>query len=175
MTKSYTAAALTVLALGLLAPASAFAQIAPSPLWGEPIQDASLRFVVLASYGGQGVYDNETGLVWEQSPQLTTRNWAGAQIHCNLRSLGNRKGWRLPTIQELASLIDPTVLFPGPTLPPGHPFDLVAGLFWSATTGAGDTSTAWQVRLSDGFVLAADKASVFSAWCVRGGQGVNLQ
>jgi hypothetical protein len=63
MTKRYPAAAVTALAFGLLAAASAFAQIAPSPPWGEPIPDAALRFVVLASYGGEAVHNNSAFIV----------------------------------------------------------------------------------------------------------------
>jgi len=99
---------------------------------------------------------------------------AAAAIHCNQKTVGNRKGWRLPTIQELASLIDPTV--PEPTLPTGHPFNLRgARVFWSATTGEGDTRTAWAVSFIDGAVLAFLKLVDAQVWCVRGGQGVDLQ
>src|SRR6266849_5696589 len=108
------AALLTVLAV--LAPLSAIADI-----WNDQIND-STRFVVLASYGGAAVLDRETGLVWEQSPDSRSRTWFDAQIHCNQRTVGNRSAWRLPTVQELASLVDPSVPPPGPTLPAGHPF-----------------------------------------------------
>ena len=57
-------------------------------------------------------------------------------------------GWRLPTINELASLFDPAATA-APGLPSGHPFtglglDPVEGdSFWSATPilGTADTST----------------------------------
>jgi uncharacterized protein DUF1566 len=165
--------ALTVFTL--LAPASAWAQAQ----WGEPINTPGDRFIVLESYANQAVYDKETGLVWEQAPS-TFGTWQNAQIDCNSKTVGNRKGWRLPTIQELASLIDPTVLFPGPTLPAGHPFNVQSNVqvpgYWSATTNATNASLAWFVHFASGSVFSNGvKSFSFFIWCVRGGQGVDPQ
>jgi hypothetical protein len=156
----------------LLAPGSARAQA----LWGEPINTPGDRFIVLESYANQAVYDKETGLVWEQAPNTTLRNWENAQFHCNRKTVGNRKGWRLPTLQELASLIDPTVPFPGPTLPSGHPFSNVQShQYWSATSLADPSSTAWDVDFGTGDEFIHGKIGVDLVWCVRGGQGVDPQ
>ena len=140
--------------------------------WGGPINDPT-RFTVLASFNGQGVLDQETGLIWEQSPDTGSRSWIGAQIFCNQKIVGQRAGWRLPTIQELASLVDPTQA--NPALPVGHPFSNV-GLSgsWSATTFVVTTS-AWVVEFFGGAVFADPKDEPFFVWCVRGGQGVNPQ
>jgi len=186
MTNRHIVAALIVLVVGLVAPSSARAQIVPSPQWGEPIQDPS-RFVVLASFNNQAVYDNETGLVWEQAPTNSTRSWSVAHGDCNARAVGNRKGWRLPTIQELASLIDPAAQPPDPTLPAGHPFSNVYTLgptgntaqYWSATTVDSASTLAWVVEFGSGGVVLHGKSDVVGQstfhWCVRGGQGVNPQ
>ena len=158
-----------------LAPASAGAQDKGQPQWGEP-NDSSGRFKVLHKYNYEAVRDEETGLVWEQSPDAIVRNWLAAQIFCNQRTVGNRKGWRLPTIQELASLIDPTVPEPGPTLPAGHPFSNVqSSTYWSASTSATDTSFAWDVIVRNGGVFTNPKSVPLFVWCVRDGQGVDPQ
>src|SRR5215831_4870597 len=126
------------------------------PSWDQQLP-ASTRFVVLSNWvdsnfpsGGAAVLDRETGLVWERSPSATLFAWEIAQFHCNQLGVGNRLGWRLPTLQELTSLVDPTVAFPGPTLPAGHPFTNVQSTnlqfdYWSATTVAFATDSAWQV------------------------------
>jgi hypothetical protein len=77
--------------------------------------------------------------------------------------------------------VDPSVLFPGASLPAGHPFILPSfpflSFYWSATTAASNTALAWGVSFDDGGnVTGADKARQnFFVWCVRGGQGVDPQ
>ena len=121
--------ALWVIGMGLGVSASAQAASGIGPYYATPSWDQTLpaatRFIVLTNMASQAVLDRETGLVWEQSPDATTRNWIDAQIHCNERTVGGRKGWRLPGIQELASLVDPADTGGNPAhLPLGHPFDV---------------------------------------------------
>src|SRR6266446_7070038 len=104
-----------------------------TPAWDQQLQcDTTLtcpRFIVSPNWidashpsGGAAVLDRETGLVWEQSPSTSTFTWEDAQIHCNQLTVGNRIGWRLPTLQELASLVDgDPANTSSPRLPPGHP------------------------------------------------------
>jgi hypothetical protein len=175
MTNRHTVAALIVLVVGLVAPSSARAQVVPSPMWGEPINTPD-RFAVLASYNGEAVYDNETGLVWEQTPSTTTLDFSSAPFVCNRKTVGNRKGWRVPTIQELASLIDPTVPSPGPTLPDGHPFsDVQSADYWSATSFVAPSELAWIVSFNFGSVDNRNKIGELFVWCVRGGSGLDVQ
>ena len=120
--------------------------------------------------GGTAVRDNETGLVWEQSPLTAMHTWDAARIQCTGRAVGGRKGWRLPSVHELASLVDPSVNPPDPTLPAGHPFTSVQqGGYWSATTNAGDLpDTAWGVEFERGLVAFLSKTGTSHVWCVRG-------
>ena len=81
------------------------------------------------------VLDRETGLVWEKSPDPELKTWEQACTHCYQKELAGRKGWRLPTIDELSSLVDTSNL--SPSLPAGCPFTGVQSYFyWSATTDA---------------------------------------
>jgi len=167
----------SLIAVFFLLPLSAAAGGVP---WGEP-NNTPGRFIVLSSYNNQAVFDSETGLVWEKSPSTSTFPWSStttttAAQHCNLLNVGNREGWRLPTVQELASLVDRTVPSPGPTLPAGHPFSNVQSAgYWSATTYATFASNAWGVGFDNGFVGNGNKSANNFAWCVRGGQGVDPQ
>src|SRR5436309_7419720 len=141
-------------------------KILPADNPGGPCPSNSSRFTCVM--GGAAVRDNETGLVWERSPSTSTFNWANAQIHCNQLNVGNRKGWRLPTIQELASLVDgDPANTSSPRLPPGDPFsDVQSFVYWSASTNATDTSGAWVVNFVNGDVFASNKANSIFAWCV---------
>ena len=158
----------------------------PNPAWDQQLACASSgncqRFIVLSNWvdlahpsGGAAVLDRETGLVWERSPDMSTtapRPWALAHVVCTQKGVGNRLGWRLPTIQELASLVDP--MAQPDHLPPGHPFNITGvPFFWSATTAATDPLNAWALPLSNGSPGTNVKTNTFHVWCVRGGQGVD--
>src|SRR5437762_1672397 len=123
--------------LGMIAFAAnpAGAATAAGPYYATPSWDqtmpASTRFIVLSNMNSEAVLDRESGLVWEQSPS-TSSSWLIASRHCVDLSAGGRRGWRLPTIQELLSLVDPSVALPGPNLPSGHPFNNVqSSAYWS--------------------------------------------
>ena len=173
--------------VGFAANPAGAATTAAGPYYANPSWDqqlpASTRFIVLSNWidvdhssGGAAVLDRETGLVWEQSPSASTINWDNAHGNCIELRTGGRLGWRLPTVQELASLVDPSVHFPGPTLPSGHPFSNVqSDRYWSATTQETIANFAFDVNFFVGFVNADSKGSDHFAWCVRGGQGADPQ
>lgn len=151
-----------------------------SPSWDEKLACTKAsncpRFIVLVNWSNAAVLDKETGLVWERSPSTTQLGWFSAQSYCNQLTTGGRLGWRLPTIQELASLVDPNATS-APSLPAGYPFQNVqSSIYWSATTNAVNASNAWFVNFLDGDVDIDVKSdlNVF-VWCVRGGQGVDPQ
>ena len=124
---------------------------------------------------GNLVLDKETGLVWMIFAGLEF-SWEYAQKYCNDLGWGYRLGWRLPTLQEVGSLVDWRNA--DPALPSGHPFivmDGYSGGIWSATTYAGDNNKAWYVNFHSGNAEYTDKSSRFPLWCVRGGQGVDPQ
>ena len=84
--------------------------------------------------------------------------------------VSRRKGWRLPTIEELASLVDPKKV--NPALPNGHPFeDAQSSNYWSSTTTASNTNFARGVNFFTSLVFSNDKSNGNFVWCVRGGQG----
>ena len=171
----------TLIALAFLAVLAPSAVLAAGAGAGFPTWDKQFtkgRFTVLVQFGGTAVFDKETGLVWERSPDTgTDLDWLEAQDLCNMLSKGGRMGWRLPTLQEWTSLLEQTQ--PSPALPAGHPFSLSPaqedGLYWSATASAGSNGQAWLVNLNNGNVSRHDKNDSGSAWCVRGGQGVDAQ
>ena len=151
-----------------------------TPSWDQTLACTALatcpRFIVLSNLSSAAVLDRETGLVWERSPDTTAQNWLDAQFHCSRQSTGGRMGWRLPTIQELTSLIDLTVPAPGPVLPVGHPFSNVqSSQYWSGATHPTLAGFAWDVTFENGHVGTTDKSLTLLAWCVRGGQGVDAR
>jgi hypothetical protein len=105
--------------------------------------------------------------VWEKAPQTATATWTSARLTCTGKTTGGRKGWRLPSVHELASLLDPSV---AATLPPGHPFlNVQSSGYWSASTVADFPADAWSVLFFNGSVNTGVKTDSARVWCVRGG------
>lgn len=142
------------------------------PTWSQKLPAAE-RFELVMD--DEAVLDKETGLVWEKFPATTEISWYEACFHCYDREVNNRKGWRLPTIEELASLVDNNNS--NPALPTGHPFsNVTTGCYWSSTsspTVAYPSSFAMYVSFSSGSMAGTPKslASGVYMWCVRGGHG----
>ncbi len=144
------------------------------PSWSQKL--TSNRFVILANWNGEAVLDRETGLVWERSPDISARNWTDAHRYCNSLGVGGRMGWRVPSVHELTSLLDPTILLPASTsLPAGHPFLEEVPVAWSATTSAGNADNVWRVRFFDRVVAPVSRSSLVPAWCVRGATVAEVQ
>jgi hypothetical protein len=131
----------------------------------------------------EAVLDRETGLVWERSPSTSLFIFANQQatLHCNTLAVGNRKGWRLPSVQELASLVDADPANTNsPRLPPGHPFQNVQSdinaTYWSANqVGVAGTQFAWNVFMGFGNVGTDAAVVPHFVWCVYGGKGLDIQ
>lgn len=139
------------------------------------------RFTCL--FGDTAVRDNETGLVWDRSPDNTfgqngdgTLDWAGAVGFCIIREVGGRGGFHLPLQEQLASLVDSgstLCLGGGPCLPDGHPFlNVQNASYWSATTDPDSPGLARRVRFDTGGLGNSTNKTLaeFNWWCVRGGQ-----
>ena len=142
--------------------------------WEKKIQTSKKRFIVLRQFNNEAVFDKETGLVWEQSPDTDRRNWGSSLFHCANREVGGRVAWRAPSFVELMSLVDRnsalcTGTAGGLCLLDNHPFSNVGATYWSATTIAGGNPTeALFLDFADGFVGENNKPSFHSVWCVRG-------
>jgi Protein of unknown function (DUF1566) len=106
---------------------------------------------------------------WIRTPASVRADWRGARSSCLNKAIGGQRGWGLPSIVELISLLDPSIQDADFMLPVGHPFlNNPSGFYWSASAD-GESSKAWHLHLSNGHVHMTSKASAFKAWCVRGG------
>jgi hypothetical protein len=92
--------------------------------------------------GAGVVTDDVTGLVWQQTPTADDGGTfpvfaqAGAITYCAPLNLAGQEDWRLPTVIELASILDYNVQSPGPTINqaafPGTPGG-EGSSFWTST------------------------------------------
>jgi hypothetical protein len=147
--------------------------------WDRRIDKGKRRFKVLNEFNTDAVLDKETGLVWERKPNKEAVPWPNARLMCAQKAVGGRGGWRLPTFNELSSLIDPAVM--DPTLvrvPAGHPFiDVQPAGYWSATVFSGEPGFSLIVEFrfvpgSDAPIFVTDantSGGLNRVWAVRGG------
>ena len=107
--------------------------------------------------------NNGSGLEWQQSFSPGTQSQAASIAYCTGLALDGG-GWRLPTSDELASIVDrtrtpatiDTTFFPrtGPDR------------FWSSTV-TGSASFGWSVLFDTGGYGLSDRTSAYRARCVR--------
>lgn len=156
--------------------------MAAAPPWSQKLP-ASERFelvlpVIVLIHGKKttvyrAVLDKETGLVWERTGSSEAMSWHKAFEYCWDSTTGGRKGWRLPTMEELLSLVDPSES--APALPDGHPFlgDHLSNIYWSSTTQSNQTISAWGVQFSTGNRIHTLKTAHEYNYvrAVRGGYG----
>ncbi len=126
--------------------------------WPEP------RFEILHG----GVLDRLTRLLWRRSANLTPQPVIWREALAAVAAL-NREGaastWRLPTINELESLVDCATH--SPALPSGHSFVNVQEIYWSSSTSLFEPDWAWALYLQKGATGVGQKRSAqFSVWAV---------
>lgn len=174
----------TTALLGILTFAIAGQAAAQSQSWFKQIKSGKARFKPLPAFNKEAVVDKETGLVWELEPSGGAATWHNAAYFCRAKKKGNRMGWRLPTIEELASLVDFSQA--DPALPNKHPFvNITNEKYWTSTTPSANENwtqgaeSAHYVSFAGNGSTSYDQKSTnsYRYWCVRGGSspdgGVN--
>ena len=115
------------------------------------------------------VTDTATGLMWQQET-ADPRNWEAALSYCENLSLAGYSDWRLPTIKELASIVDLSRY--NPAIDTNYFPNTVSSRYWSSTTNARYTDCAWQVNFDDysGDYDGKGKGNTCYVRAVRSGQ-----
>ena len=88
----------------------------------------------------------------------------------NDANYGGFSDWRLPTIKELAYIVDYSIPYPGPTINTTYFPNTAASWYWSSTTYADDTSNAWVMNFLYGYDHDGNKYTGNYVRAVRGGQ-----
>jgi hypothetical protein len=112
--------------------------------------------------------DPETGLEWQcHSPGAMP--WHKALEYAACLVLDGKSDWRLPTVSELETLLDRSVLYYElrPIVRKAVPFrDSLS--YWSSTTFGEHTNSAWIVMFDGAYVLSYYKRNRYHIRCVRG-------
>lgn len=153
--------------------------------WDRRIDKPS-RFVVLKEFRKEAVLDRETQLVWQRATTDVTSgafyqgDFFNAIRHCYSITTGGRMGWRVPTAEELTSLLVEQVIPPGVTragLPPGHPFiNIQQTRYWSISEGSFSGAVGRYVVAPNNPQISqvdieTNLGAIHPTWCVRGPGG----
>lgn len=109
------------------------------------------------------VVDSKNGLVWQKKDDSDTYTWQEAKDYCGSLRLAGCSGWRMPTIEELKTLIDTsssTYPFINKEAFPSSNFR-----YWTSTEY--DTEFAWAVFFDTGLSDWNYKVSYHYIRCVR--------
>jgi hypothetical protein len=127
---------------------------------------------------GTSVYDIKSKLTWQQISPSTTYMWADAKAYCaGLGASLGGVGWRLPTIKELATIVDysktPSLVVsqPNPTIDANTFPETPSAFCWSSPPLAGTPSKVWFIAFQNGSAgySAITSAYVGNVRCVRTG------
>jgi hypothetical protein len=143
-----------------------------TPAWSRFVQSPD-RLQLALSMGGDVWLDKTTGLVWAMPGQYE-HTWGGAHYNCLVSSVGGVWGWRLPTVEELASIGRSTNVWG---------FQQSTNYsFWTSTTAPdpSDGTAAYFVgfyfepalnEIMINYLQGDYKTKAYKTWCVRGGHG----
>lgn len=112
------------------------------------------------------VKDKQTNLIWQDNDDAKSikKDWGNARRYCAHLTLGGYDDWRLPSMEELRSIVDFSLYKPAINIS----FKNVANdFYWSSTSNAGDSSKAWIVSFAYGYDGWCPKSYAYFVRCVR--------
>ena len=125
--------------------------------------------------GGE-VRDNYTGLTWQQGASDAGMAFADAKNYCEQLGL-NGQSWRLPSIRELATLVDEAQVAPAidrSMFPDTKYGSKSNNWYWASHPAVSSPQAAWAINFDDGFTgFNAGASGSWNAWtsafvkCVR--------
>jgi|GEM_PF-2478803 len=144
--------------------------------YGNDLPDSAASWVM--------VRDNVTGLIWEVKSdggtihdKDSTYTWQDAQdgfiAELNTQGFGGYSDWRLPTVMELSSIVNSGTY--SPAIDTSYFPITMSSYYWSSTTNACNTDSAWIVNFISGYVgIHHDKSDGYYVRAVRDGHSVSL-
>lgn len=115
---------------------------------------------------GDVVLDKAAKLVWQDDKTVieVKKNWFDADTYCTLLNLDGQKGWRVPSYDELISIVDYTKH----TLAAMPAFKhVISESYWSSTVDEKDKNKAKNVYFGNGCPNANLKENKYHIRCVH--------
>lgn len=112
------------------------------------------------------ITDTKTDLIWQKEADCKAYTWPEAMNYCRGLNLAGHEDWRLPTVQELVSLVD----YGRFDMAIDPAFQCFSAYYWSSTTNAYNTDSAWNVSFYSGSNYYYDKSNSYYVRAVREGK-----
>jgi hypothetical protein len=125
------------------------------------------------------VSDNLTGLIWLKNANcFGSLTWSAALAAANTLAGGScaltdgstAGDWRIPNRREIKSLVNRQQTDNSSWLNSVGLSNSQADYYWSSSTVANATTTAWRLNLLNGYVSTDNKLNNAFVWPVRGGK-----
>lgn len=135
----------------------------------KPAEEREPRFEIR----GDVALDRATGLAWQREDDGVLRDWQDAAVYCADLEMGGYADWRLPSLDELTSIVDRnnkqqpglnTAAIDGAVFP-----NTRSTFYWTATAAPGDPAFVRSVYFYDGWVDNYAKFDIAYVRCVRSG------
>ena len=132
------------------------------------VRGAQKNASLIANDDDVTVTDTTTGLMWQKA-EAGDMSWDAALAYCETLELAGYDDWRLPNYNELLSIVDYEKA-EWPSINTDFFQDAKAFAYWSSTTYADDTDSAWNINFNSGSVYGGSKSANYYVRAVRGGQ-----
>ena len=93
---------------------------------------------------------------------VTGKTWQQALKYCEELNYGVYTDWKLPNINELRTLINYRLYYPATDLP-----NASTNYFWSSSSYASSTDSAWFMDFGYGGMYNFNKANYYAVRCMR--------
>ena len=128
---------------------------------------APQRYTIQTSFTGEKVVkDNNTGVMWQSTSTSDKFDWYHAIAYCADLEYAGYDDWRLPTLRELASIMD----FGGDSYAINRTYFpvLYIGRTWTSKQIFSDSTRAWDISFTTGELERALKSETYYVKCIRG-------
>ena len=131
------------------------------------------------------ITDNLTGLLWTRNarnpgplacPMDKNTKWEDALAHVACMNAHKYLGyddWRMPNVNELASLIDTDYADSSVWLTSQGFKNIMMEFYWTSTTNADSKGEAWVGVMYSGNLFCRSKGKKYPLWPVRGGKDIS--
>ncbi len=125
---------------------------------------------------GEIVTDTKLGLMWQDNSRTksTKKNWKEAKKYCQDLSFGGYNDWKLPSYDELTTIVDYDRC--DPAIIPSFINVNITNPYWSSSEYVKNKNEVWYMRFSDGYLRNNyNKTDAYNVRCIRNNKIRNLK